>query len=38
MMITQVMQPEFSAALIKTPEEALNSAHKQIEHIMKVER
>lgn len=40
MMITQVMQPEFSAALsgIKTPEEALNSAQKQIEHIMKVER
>lgn len=40
MMITQVMQPEFSAALsgIKMPEEALNSANKQIEHIMKVER
>ena len=40
MMITQVMQPEFSAALtgIKTPEEALASAHKQIGHIMKVER
>jgi len=37
MMITQVMQPEFSAALsgIKTPEEALRSARKQIEHIMK---
>ena len=40
MMITQVMQPEFSAAIsgIKTPEEALNSAHKQIEHILMVER
>lgn len=40
MMITQVMQPEFSAAIsgIKTPEEALKSAHKQIEHILKAER
>ncbi len=40
MMITQVMQPEFSAALsgIKTPEEALKSAQKQIEHILKVEQ
>jgi len=40
MMITQVMQPEFSAALagIKTPEEALNAAQKQIEHILGVER
>lgn len=39
MMITQVMQPEFSAALsgIKTPEEALRSAQKQIEHIIKAE-
>ncbi|MEW6409628.1 MAG: ABC transporter substrate-binding protein [Nitrospirota bacterium] len=39
-MITQVIQPEFSAAIsgIKTPEEALNSAHKQIEHILRVER
>jgi len=37
MMITQVMQPEFSAALagIKTPEMALISARKQIEHILK---
>jgi multiple sugar transport system substrate-binding protein len=37
MMITQVMQPEFSAALsgIKTPEEALRSAQKQIEHILR---
>lgn len=40
MMITQVMQPEFSAAIsgIKTPEEALNSAQRQIERIMGVER
>jgi multiple sugar transport system substrate-binding protein len=40
MMITQVMQPEFSAALsgIKTPEEALKSAHKQTEHILKIEQ
>jgi len=40
MMMTQVMQPEFSAALsgIKTPEEALRSAQKQIEHIMKTEQ
>lgn len=40
MMMTQVMQPEFSAALsgIKTPEEALVSAQKQIEHIMKTEQ
>ncbi|HZV47660.1 MAG TPA: ABC transporter substrate-binding protein [Thermodesulfovibrionales bacterium] len=37
MMLTQVMQPEFSAALtgIKTPEMALISARKQIEHIIK---
>jgi len=37
MMITQVMQPEFSAALsgIKTPGQALASAREQIEHIMK---
>jgi multiple sugar transport system substrate-binding protein len=40
MMMTQVMQPEFSAALsgIKTPEEALRSAQKQIEHILKTEQ
>lgn len=40
LMITQVMQPEFSAALsgIKTPEEALASAHNQIAYILKVER
>ena len=40
MMLTQVLQPEFSAAIsgIKTPEEALNSAHIQISHIMGIER
>ena len=40
MMMTQVMQPEFSAALsgIKTPEEALRSAQKQIEHILTTEQ
>jgi multiple sugar transport system substrate-binding protein len=40
MMITQVMQPDFSAALsgIKTPGDALNSAQKQIEHIIKAEQ
>ncbi len=39
MMITQVMQPEFSAALsgIKTPAEALRSAQKQIAHILRAE-
>jgi multiple sugar transport system substrate-binding protein len=39
MMITQVIQPEFSAALsgIKTPDEALKSAKRQIEHILKVD-
>ncbi len=39
MMITQVMQPEFSAAVsgIKTGEEALRSARRQIEHILKAE-
>jgi multiple sugar transport system substrate-binding protein len=39
MMITQIMQPEFSAVLsgIKTPNEALQSAQRQIEHILKVE-
>jgi multiple sugar transport system substrate-binding protein len=37
MMITQVMQPEFSSAIsgIKKPEEALDSAQKQIEHILR---
>jgi multiple sugar transport system substrate-binding protein len=36
MMITQVLQPEFSAAVsgIKTPAEALGSAQKQISHIL----
>lgn len=40
MMITQVMQPEFSAAIsgIKTPEDALKSVQKQIEHILEAER
>ena len=40
MNITQMLQPEFSAAIsgIKTPEDALNSAHNQIEHILKAER
>ena len=40
MMMTQVMQPEFSAALsgIKTPETALRSAQKQIEHILRSEQ
>ncbi|MEW6377476.1 MAG: ABC transporter substrate-binding protein, partial [Thermodesulfobacteriota bacterium] len=39
MMMTQVVQPEFSAALsrIKTPEQALSSAQKQIENIVGVE-
>ena len=40
MMISQTIQPEFSAVLsgIKTPEGALNSAHKQIEYIIGVEK
>ncbi len=39
LMLTQVMQPEFSAALtgIKTPEEALQSAREQMEHILSLE-
>lgn len=39
MMITQVMQPEFSAAVsgMKTPADALRSAKKQIVHILKAE-
>jgi multiple sugar transport system substrate-binding protein len=39
MMMTQVMQPEFSAVIsgIKTPEDALMSARKQIEHIIRAE-
>lgn len=40
MMISQVLQPEFSAALsgIKTPEEALDSAHRQIGFILEAEK
>jgi hypothetical protein len=36
MMMTQVMQPEFSAAIsgIKTPEEALKSVQTQVKHIV----
>lgn len=39
MMMSQVLQPEFSAAIsgIKTPEESLKSAQRQIEHILKAE-
>jgi multiple sugar transport system substrate-binding protein len=39
MMISQVIQPEFSAVIsgIKKPEEALKSAREQIEHILTVE-
>ena len=39
MMISQVIQPEFSAVLsrIKEPEEALKAAAEQIEHILTVE-
>ncbi|MCC6544966.1 MAG: ABC transporter substrate-binding protein [Nitrospirae bacterium] len=40
MMISQIMQPEFSAAVsgIKKPEDALRSAHEQIEYILQVEK
>ncbi len=40
MMITQVLQPEFSAAIsgIKKPEDALRSARKQMERILKTEK
>lgn len=40
MMISQIMQPEFSAAIsgIKKPEDALTSAHEQIEYILRVEK
>jgi hypothetical protein len=40
MMMSQVMQPEFSAAItgIKTPAEALRSAQRQIEHILGAEQ
>jgi multiple sugar transport system substrate-binding protein len=39
LMISQVIQPEFSAVIsgIKEPEEALGSAGRQIEHILTVE-
>jgi multiple sugar transport system substrate-binding protein len=39
MIFTQVMQPEFSAALsgLKTPQAALDSAQQQIDHILRVE-
>jgi hypothetical protein len=38
-MITQILQPEFSAAIsgIKTPEDALGSAQRQVEHILGIE-
>jgi multiple sugar transport system substrate-binding protein len=40
MMITQVMQSEFSAAVsgIRPPAEALLSARRQIDHILGAER
>jgi multiple sugar transport system substrate-binding protein len=40
MMMTQVMQPEFSAIItgIKTPQEGLRSAERQIRHILEAER
>ncbi len=40
MMITQVLQPEFSAAIsgIKSPADALGSAEKQITHILRAEQ
>lgn len=40
MMMTQVMQPEFSAIIsgIRDPAEALASTHRQIEHILGAER
>ncbi len=39
MMITQVLQPEFSAAItgLKSPEEALRSIQRQVEHILTME-
>ncbi len=39
-MISQVIQPEFSAAIsgIKSPAAALRSAQKQIEHILRMEK
>ncbi|RJR34456.1 MAG: ABC transporter substrate-binding protein [Desulfobacteraceae bacterium] len=40
MMMTQVMQPEFSAVIsgIRSPEEALSSAQRQIGHILGADR
>lgn len=40
MMMTQVLQPEFSAVIsgIKTPEQALKSLQRQIEYILGVEK
>jgi multiple sugar transport system substrate-binding protein len=40
MMMSQVMQPEFSAAItgIKAPADALHAAQKQIEHILEAEQ
>jgi multiple sugar transport system substrate-binding protein len=40
MMITQVLQPEFSAAVtgMKTPKNALASAERQVRHILEAER
>lgn len=40
MMITQVLQPEFSAAIsgIKTPVEALSSAERQVQHVLGMDR
>ncbi len=40
MMITQVLQPEFSAVLagIRTPRAALESAQRQIEHILEADQ
>ena len=40
MMMTQVIQPELSAAIsgIKTPEEALSAAQEQIDHILGAEK
>lgn len=40
MMMTQILQPEFSAVIsgIKTPAEALASADRQIRHVLGVER
>lgn len=40
MMITQILQPEFSAAIsgIKTPAEALMSAQRQVQHVLGVQK